>query len=327
MQKDEGGPSGRDSANYRCDRELMTGHDEWNECWMSAERRIVDLSWGRVSYLEWRPRSVPARSTLLLLHGGGLDSAALSWDGTGPALAEAGYRVIAPDHPGYGQSAPAPWPATQERLVAYVGELVEALHLDRYAIGGLSLGGGMTIGHVLQRPEGVTGALLFGSYGLMDHQFQGVLARPAHVLTWLMLRTGVLRLVMRAYAQDRARMERSIRGLVRNPEQRTPALLDDIMEAAQRGEGFASFEQWQRDQYLWNRLRTDYTDRLRSFPCPVLVVHGDHDTGVPVACAENAVRRLPDAQLVAVTDAGHWVQRDRPDVVLPAVVEFLDGLD
>jgi pimeloyl-ACP methyl ester carboxylesterase len=294
---------------------------------MDAERRALRLSWGEVSYLEWHPASRTARPPVLLLHGGGLDSAALSWGGTGGALAAAGYRVIAPDHPGYGQSPSAPWSATQDRLVVYVGELVEALRLDRYVIGGLSLGGGMTIGHVLRRPQGVTGAILFGSYGLMDHSFEGPLARPIHLLTWVMLRTGLLGAVMRAYGGNRRRMESSVRTIIRNAGQRTPELLDDIMAAAGRPEGLAAFEQWQRDQFLWDRLKTNYIDRLQEPACPVLIVHGDHDTGVPVARAEDAARRLPAARLLVIPDAGHWVQRDRPDLVLPAVIDFLDALD
>lgn len=294
---------------------------------MDAERRTLELPWGTVSCLEWHPRGKSASSTLLLLHGGGLDSAALSWGGIGPALAESGHHVVAPDHPGYGESPAAPWPATQERLVEYVGEIVDALRLDRYAVGGLSLGGGMTIGHVLDRSERVTGAILLGSYGLMDHQFAGPFAVPAHVLTWLMLRTGVLSAVMRAYGSNRRRMESSLRNIIRSPERRTPELLDDIMAAAEGGTGFASFEQWQRDQFRWNRLRTNYADRLRSFPRPVLMIHGDRDSGVPVARAEAAAQLLPDVELVVIPGAGHWVQRDRPDVVLPAVADFLDGLD
>lgn len=185
----------------------------------------------------------------------------------------------------------------------------------------------MTIGHVLDRSERVTGAILLGSYGLMDHQFAGPFAVPAHVLTWLMLRTGVLSAVMRAYGSNRRRMESSLRNIIRSPERRTPELLDDIMAAAEGGTGFASFEQWQRDQFRWNRLRTNYADRLRSFPRPVLMIHGDRDSGVPVARAEAAAQLLPDVELVVIPGAGHWVQRDRPDVVLPAVADFLDGLD
>ena len=293
---------------------------------MASRRRTLDLPWGSVSYLEWSPSETPAASTVLLLHVGGLDSAWLSWGAFGSSLADAGHRVIAPDHPGYGHSPPSPWKASQERLVSYVGEIVDALRLERYAVGGLSLGGGMTIGHVLTRPEDVTGALLFGSYGLMNRQFEGLLSGPAHVLTWSMLHAGMLGAVMRAYGKNRKRMESSVRNIIRNPAQRTSELLDAIMAEAERGSGFAPFEQWQHDQFLWNRLRTNYTSQLQAFPRPALVIHGDHDTGVPVAYARLAADTIPDARLLIVPDAGHWVQRDRPEVVTPVVLDFLNEL-
>ncbi|UHJ55936.1 hypothetical protein LT337_02325 [Mycolicibacterium fortuitum] len=56
-------------------------------------RTTVDLPCGKVSYLTWAADS--AAPTVVLLHGGGVDSAFLSWGGIGPGLAQAGYRVIA----------------------------------------------------------------------------------------------------------------------------------------------------------------------------------------------------------------------------------------
>lgn len=293
---------------------------------MKPERHALELSWGSVSYLEWDAADRPTAPDVLLLHGGGLDSAWLSWGVLGSALSEAGYRVIAPDHPGYGQSPPSPWIATQARLVSYVDEIVDALSLGDYVVGGLSLGGGMTIGHMLSRPEGVKGAILVGSYGLMDHQFQGLLSVPAHIATWVMLRTGMLSVVMRAYGKNRKMMESSVRNIIRNPTSRTPELLDAIMAEAEHGSGFATFSEWQRDQFLWNRLRTNYTNLLDSVNVPVLIVHGDQDNGVPVTHARTAAQRIPDARLLVVSDAGHWVQRDRPETVSSAVLEFLEEL-
>jgi len=291
---------------------------------MEARRRTLDLGWGKVSYLEWGPEY--AARTVVLLHGGGVDNAELSWGELGGSLADAlGARVLAPDHPGYGQTPMAPWSASQERLVAYVGEFTDALHLRDYAIGGLSLGGGMTLGHVLARPDAARAALLFGSYGLMDHQYEGILAKPMALLSWALLRTGLMGAIMRAYGRNRRLLESSLKAIVRSPERRTPELLDAVSDAAQ-GAGFAAFEQWQRDQLLPLRARTNYTARLGEIRCPVLIVHGDHDTGVPVARAREAAALLPDATLFVVAGAGHWVQRDRPDVVIPAVTEFLKRL-
>lgn len=291
---------------------------------MTSRRDQVTLRWGRVSYLRWESTE-PAAPDVLLLHGGGVDSAALSWGELGPALAASGYRVTAPDHPGYGQSPPAPWRATQERLVAYVGEFADAVGLSDHVVGGLSLGGGLTLGHVLARPTGVRGAMLFGSYGLMDHMNTGPLTRPLHLLSWVTLRLGVLGAAFHAMARSRTLMRAGMPYLLGRREARTPALLDELMAAA-HGASISSFAQWQRDQFLADRLRTNYTDRLPTLGVPTLIVHGERDAGVPVAFARRAAEFIPDADLLVVPGAAHWVQRDRPDLVTPRVLEFLGRL-
>ena len=283
-----------------------------------ARRRTIDLGWGTVSCLEWEPAepvtsdatattaSVTARDPrpVLLLHGGGVDNAWLSWGELGGALAARGHRVYAPDNPGHGESDRAPWPFTQERLVTFVGEVVDALDLDRYVVGGLSL----------------------GTYGIMRRQFPGPLALPAHVFTWMTVATGFMGWMLRWYGNDHRRLEQGLVAIVRSPDQRTPELVDAVLAEAQRESAFVHFEQWQRDQIGLLRLKTDYTDRLAEFPVPALVVHGDRDTGVPVSCAEAAAGLIPDSRLLVVTGAGHWVQRDRPDAVTPAVLRFLDAV-
>lgn len=288
----------------------------------SVSRHTVTLSCGQISYLDFRPRDDDLKPdpTVVLLHGGGTDSAALSWDEAGPQLAAGGFRVIAPDHPGCGQSPLPAWRVTQRRLVAYVGELVDALGLDRYVIGGLSLGGGLSIGHVLARPERVTAALLLDSYGLMPR-----LAGGRQPLAWAMQRTGALDVATRWMATSRFALTWSLKSLIRDPARRTPELVSQIIAAA-RQPGLAAFEQWQHDEVLWNRLKTDYTAQLGSFPRPALIVHGDRDAGVPVARARAAAALIPQAELKIVAGAGHWVQRDQPAVVVAAMMDFLRRL-
>ena len=291
---------------------------------MSARRHTVILPGGEASVLEWRP-AAETRVPVLLLHGGGADSAALSWGEVGPALAAAGHRVFAPDHPGFGRSPRATHPLTQERLVAGVGDVVEALGLREYAIAGLSLGAGMTLGHLLDRPDGVRSAALLGSYGLMPRLTDGPFSAVAHLSTFLLLRSGLLGAMTRAYGRDRRAMERGLRDLVRSPAARTPALVDAVLDEAATGQGLRTFGEWQRDQVRPMRLRTDYRDRLAEIRTPVLLVHGDRDSGVPLRRAQDAAAALPCGTLVVVPGAGHWVQRDRPDVVIPALRDAFAG--
>ena len=250
---------------------------------------------GGVSYLEW-----PAAST-----------------------AAAGYHVVAPDRPGYGQSPDSPWPATQQCLVNYVGEFVDALELGPHVTGGLSLEGGLAIGHTLARPDTVTGAMLLGSYGLMPRLSDGLTSLPRQVLTWAMLRTGLLGAMTRSMAGQRAALDWSMATLVRDRTQRTPELLGEVWATARTGRGLEAFAQWQHDQVLPDRLATDYRNELARITAPVLIVHGGRDTGVPVQRARSAAAAMPDATLEVVAGDGHWVQRDQPDVVIAAMLGFL----
>jgi len=292
---------------------------------MRARRTTIAASGTTISLLEWTPPE-PSGRTLLLLHGGAADSAELSWGGIGAALADAGHRVLAPDHPGFGQSPPAVWPPTQERLVGYVGDLVDALRLDDYAIAGLSLGGGMTLGHLLAQPGRARGAIALDTYGIMPRRGDGSLGRLSHVGAFVLLRTGMLAAVTRSYGRSARAMERALRDLVRNPASRTPELLRAVVSESTSGNGLASFGRFQRDQVMWGRLRTDYTSQLASIRTPTLLIHGERDTAVPLERARAAAALLPRGDLVTVPDAGHWVQRDRPDLVVPAMLGFLGDL-
>ncbi len=301
-----------------------------NAIWVRTEygvivRRLsVDLEGATVSVAEWTAPQ-PNAPTVLLLHGGGTDSAELSWGDLGPALASAGYRVLAPDHPGFGRSAKATWPLTQQALLDYVGELVDRLELDDYVVGGLSLGGGLAIGHALERPGRARALILLGSFGIMPRLSDGPLSSLGHYSTYLLLRSGLLAAITRSYAKNPAAIERGLRSIVRNESSRTPALVRAVTDEASSGTALEVFGEWQREQVLPLGLRTDYTDRLGEISVPALLVHGDRDSGVAIARARAAADLLPLGRLVEVPGAGHWVQRDRPDVVTAAILDFLES--
>lgn len=293
---------------------------------MDARRTLIELPHAAVSVLEWRPKAETA-APVLLLHGGGADNAELSWGEVGSALADAGHRVIAPDHPGFGHSPRAPWPLTQEGLVRHVGEIVDAFGLVDYAIAGLSLGGGMTLGHLLDQPGRARTSVLLGCYGLMPRLADGVVGSITHFTTFLLLRTGLLAAMTRSYARNGRAMERGLSDLIRSEQARTPQLVDAVLAEAREGTGLEVFAEWQRDQVLWNRLRTDYAPRLSSIRTPALFVHGDRDAGVPLARIATAAELLPAGSLRVIPGAGHWVQRDRPDLVIPEMIEHLKRSD
>jgi pimeloyl-ACP methyl ester carboxylesterase len=56
---------------------------------------------------------------------------------------------------------------------------------------------------------------------------------------------------------------------------------------------------------------------------PVLIVWGREDRITPFVQLEDAVATMPGAEVLVVDRAGHAAQYERPEVVNPAVAEFL----
>ena len=58
---------------------------------------------------------------------------------------------------------------------------------------------------------------------------------------------------------------------------------------------------------------------------PVLTIHGTWDRNAPYAAGREWALTLPNARLITVERAAHQVVTDAPDVVLPAVDQFVSG--
>ncbi|WP_369354636.1 alpha/beta fold hydrolase [Streptomyces sp. cg2] len=290
---------------------------------MPHTRRELQLPSAQVSYLEWMPSTAPRR-TVVLLHGASVDCAQLAWGHLGPELAAAGHRVLAPDLPGFGESPSSAWTATQANLVACVAQFIDELELVDVTVGGISMGGGISLGYGLQYPERIHGLVIASSAGIAERVVDGAFSLPIQILTRLLIRAGQLDVGARWKRQDRQHLARSLTAVLRRPGSVTDEVLDLVSREVRLGHGSAANDQWQRSETLWNRARTVYTGDFPGFEKPVLILHGSEDTGVPVAAAERAARALPESVLVVAEGAGHWVTRDAPDAVLAALLQFLD---
>jgi len=69
-------------------------------------------------------------------------------------------------------------------------------------------------------------------------------------------------------------------------------------------------------------ITDDQVGRVRQ---PVLTIHGTLDRNAPYGSGREWAMMLPDARLLTVEGAAHGVCAERPDVVLPAIREFLHG--
>jgi pimeloyl-ACP methyl ester carboxylesterase len=116
---------------------------------MTIEANTIEFNGNKLHYLadgpdEGRP--------IVLLHGASFSSKTWQEIGTIEALVEAGYRVVAVDLPGYGQSE-----ATDTPRTTWLGSFLDKLEIEKPVIVSPSMSGGFALPLVTKEPERVAG--------------------------------------------------------------------------------------------------------------------------------------------------------------------------
>lgn len=255
---------------------------------------------------------------VVLVHGGGLDAASVSWKRTMPALAD-DYRVYAPDLPGYGGSDPVPGDVTPtvDYYADVLSEFYVSLGLLKSTLVGFSLGGAVALGYTLSKAARVRDLVSVGSYGL-GREVPGGRREVLSVKTpmvpaaawWLRRRS---RWATRRYLQRRV-----------HPANLDAELLADVSREAERPDAGEAHRRFRRAEVNWASLRTDYTAALRELPVEALFVHGEDDRVVPPAWSRRASERVPVGERFTLADCGHWVPRECPEAFVARLRAWLE---
>jgi pimeloyl-ACP methyl ester carboxylesterase len=278
----------------------------------------IETSWLTVQGLRIRClQAGTAGSAVVLLHGGAVDGAGFSFRHAIPVLAEH-YRVYAPEWPGFGDSAPLPANWSIAHLVPLLGDILDALQLERATLVGLSLGGGAALGYALRSPGRVDRLVLVDSYGLgreVPGGWAGSLMVHLPVVNWLSW-------LVVAHSRRLARL--SLRATFPcRPEMATDELFADFWRLLQRPGAAAGWRQLQRKDVLWGHVATDYLDRLPELAVPTVLIHGANDPAVPVAWAERAHRLIRGSHLAVIPSSGHVTPLEQPDACNAALRQYL----
>ncbi len=254
-------------------------------------------------------------STVVLLHGGGADSALLSWRLAIPELAQHS-TVIAPDWPGYGGSQIFPEAYQFERMISWLTALLNDLGVRRASFAGISMGGGAAICMALTHPERVERLALVDSYGLARtfsyHRLSYWMIRNFWIMEWSWA------LVRRSRKLSRM----SLAQIFADPRNITPELEEETYQAVLDPSGQRAFGKFQQAEMLPDRLRTCFMDRLGEIHAPTLIIHGAKDRLVPLTASQEAARRIPNARLEVIQNAGHWPMREQPQQFNHLLVDF-----
>jgi pimeloyl-ACP methyl ester carboxylesterase len=253
---------------------------------------------------------------ILLLHGGGYDSASLSYKlSIGPISQY--HRVIAPDWPGYGKSDKPKMRYSTEYYVDFLGHLMDALGLEKASLVGISMGGAISLGFSLRWPQRVEKLVLVDSHGLGREV-------PGRVMSYVMVRLPLLnKALWGILSRSRRMIGWSLRTVFYDPQAVSSNLVDEVFQVANEPGMGQAWRSWQRNEIGWSGLHTNFVERLHTLTVPTLILHGADDKYVPVSWAQRAHTLIEDSQLCIFPQCGHWLTREKPTEFNRAVLEFL----
>jgi pimeloyl-ACP methyl ester carboxylesterase len=250
---------------------------------------------------------------LVLVHG--LGGTIENWRALAQPLA-ARHRVLVPDLPGHGRSAPLPEARDLDALAEAVLAVASVESIRGAVWIGHSLGGVVALRAAVLRPDLVRGVVLAASAGI------GSASRAARLtLTAL----GVAR-PGRLIAPYRDRWAHSRLGRraafgwwgVADPDALEPELAEAFLVGPAR-----HMDTRQAARAL---LVSDPRTELDRISCPCLCLWGASDHWVRLDDGMEYARRLR-APLRAIAGCGHLLIGERPDACLAAIREFVDSLD
>jgi pimeloyl-ACP methyl ester carboxylesterase len=240
---------------------------------------------------------------LVFVHGAGgrVQSWPLQWQETrfvssGVKRWITDFSIYIVDLPGHGRSQP-PGRTSIADYAADVMAFTEVVGIKRAVIAGHSMGGAIAQQVALARPSNLAAIILLGTGAKMP----------------------VSNLILDGLLTD------------------FPKTVDLITKYAWHKEAADVFTSVARQHILDTGpliVHGDYTacnnfdfrDRLAAMSTPTLIIGGDTDKMMPLANSQFLADHIPQAQLVTIANAGHYMMTEKTASVSKAIVRFLNSL-
>lgn len=274
--------------------------------WAQPPSTFMPLAGLSVHVRDQGPRGDPL--PIVLIHG---TSASLhTWEGWASELSKS-RRVVSFDLPGFGLTGPSPDnDYSMAAYVRFVGQLLDALHIERCVLAGNSLGGYVAWSSALAMPKRVEKLILVDASGYP-------LASTSVPIGFRIAAMPGLRNLFESILPRRI-VEASVRSVYGDPGKVTEQLVDRYYELALR-EG--------NRQALGRRfavlLKEDNSRHIAEIRQPTLILWGGRDRLIPPAQAERFHKDIAGSQLVMFDDLGHVGQEEDPARTVAAVKRFL----
>lgn len=215
-----------------------------------------------------------------------------------------GARVIAPDLPGFGESAVVT-PASMDAWADWLAGLFDALAVDRAILGGLSMGGYLAFAFWRRHGARVRALVLADTRAGADDQ-EGRAKRRA--MQMLVDAQGVGPVA-----------ERMLPGMVGKTTRETRPEVVATLDAMMRRASARAVH----DALDALRERPDSTPTLATIDVPTLVVCGDEDALTPVSESRAMAAAIPGSRLAVIPRAGHASNLEAPEEFTRLLSEFV----
>ncbi|MEX2236821.1 MAG: alpha/beta hydrolase [Dehalococcoidia bacterium] len=289
-----------------------------NETWKHG---YVDTNGIKMHYVE-QGEGYP----VLLLHG--FPELWYSWRYQIPALAEAGYRAIAPDLRGYGESDK---PHAIEdydihHLIADLTGLLDALGVDKAAVAGHDWGAIILWQMALQVPDRVSAVMALNVPWAARSPIkptEGFKLVPGGRFNYILhfQDEGVAEKEMEA--DIRASLGGIYKGVSANPEFLSDEEAEVFYSAFAKGGMRGPINFYRNFDRNW-----ETTEHLagRKVEQPALMIMAEKDPVLPPEMAVGLEANVPNVKHHLVKGSGHWTQQEKPEEVNRVMIDFLNSL-
>ncbi|MDZ4308620.1 alpha/beta hydrolase [Allopontixanthobacter sp.] len=250
------------------------------------------------------PRGAPA---IMLLHGSNADLH--TWNEWVRLLGQ-DYRIIRFDQIGHGLTGPAPdGDYSTEAFVGTVDQLASSLGLERFTLGGNSMGGKIAMAYAIAHPEKLEGLILVDAGGAPQSRD----GAGGGNIGFAIARMPVVNRLM-TQITPRSIIERSLSQSVSNQAVVTPQVVDRYWELLRYpGNRAATLARFGQPGTVFT------AEEMRRVTVPTLIVWGEEDALIPFASAGWFAKNLPESSLVSYPGIGHLPMEEAPESSAEAV--------
>jgi non-heme chloroperoxidase len=263
-----------------------------------------------IYYKDWGPKDGPV---VILSHGWPLNSD--SWENQAFFLANNGFRIITHDRRGHGRSS-QPWDGNDmDHYADDLAQLIEMLNLRDVSLFGFSTGGGEIARYVSRhRTDRVAKLGLISAVPpLMLKTAANPIGLPMEVFDGM----------RSASVADRSKLYQDIAsgpffGFNRPGAKPSQGMIDSFWMQGM----MAGFKNTYDSIKAFSE--TDFTEDLKKFDRPTLIVHGDDDQVVPIDASAKASKKLvPHAELKIYAGGPHGITDTYKDQLNKDMLAFL----